>query len=113
MISMAENIHKCKHIRRSKIDENFLDTFANISMIDGNQYNDTHPLVNAAGGLGQNPNILGHDVAMKAVDSDKLEISMAEELEKCRRIKFMRLLKRSMCVKYTPSLDQYSHTNEK
>ena len=51
-------------------------------MIDGNQHNDTHPLAYAAGGLGPNPNILNHDAAMKAVDNDKFEISMAEELDK-------------------------------
>ena len=63
-------------------------------MIDGNQHNDTHPLAYAAGGLGPNPNILNHDAAMKAVDSDKFEIYMAEKLDKMWENKMYKIIKR-------------------
>ena len=79
-------------------------------MIYGNQHNNTHPLAYAAGGLGPNPNILDHDAAMKAVDSDKFEISMAGNLTKMWENKNYEIIKGKMCVKDTPSSDQYGHT---
>ena len=82
MISMAKNIHKYKRTRHIKTAENFLDSFANLSIIDGHQSNGTHPLVYAAGGQGPNPNVFTHNAAMKAVDREKFEISMGEELDK-------------------------------
>ena len=44
MSSMAKNVHKYKYTRHSKTAEYFLESFSNLSMIDGQQSNDTHPL---------------------------------------------------------------------
>ena len=59
-----------------------------LSELTGNQCNDVHPLAYAAGSQGANPNILSHDQAMKAVDKDKFELSMVEELDYFFKIKF-------------------------
>ena len=59
-----------------------------------NQHNDTHSLAYAAGGLGPNLYILNHDTVMKAVDSDKFEISMAEELDKMWENKIYETIKK-------------------
>ena len=49
------------------------------TMID--KINNTHPLSYAASGQGLKPNMLSHDQAMKAVDSDKFELLMAKDIE--------------------------------
>ena len=92
MISMAKDIHKNKYSRHSKTAESFLEAFSNLSMIDGNQSNDTQPLddvADAADGQVPNQNILNRDTVMKAVDSENFEIAMAGEFEKCGTTKFM------------------------
>ena len=59
-------------------------------MIDRNQSNDVHSLAYAAGEQDPNPNILNHDAVMKAVDCDKFEMSMGEELDKMWKTTSMR-----------------------
>ena len=98
MISMAKNIHRYKHTRYSKTAENFLDSFAHLSMLNGQHSNETHLLAYTAGGQVPNPNILNHNVAMKAVDSDKFEISMGEELDKMWDNKIYDIIKKSEVI---------------
>ena len=64
MISMAKNMHTYKYTRHSKTAENFLEAFANLSMLEGNQPNETHTISYVAGGQGEK-NIYA---VMKAVE---------------------------------------------
>ena len=61
MLSMATNIHNDKCSRLNISTSTALAKFAYLSVIDGQQINDTHPLAYAAGGQGPNPNILNHE----------------------------------------------------
>ena len=79
------------------------------SLLDGGYTNETHPLAYSAGGQDPNSNILNHDATMKAVDSEKFEMSMSEELEKYGTTRSMRSLRNLMCSKETQSYDQYGH----
>ena len=79
---MVKDIHKYKDSRHSKKTEKLFDKFAYLYIMESNQINDRHPLVNAASRQGPNPNILSHDSAMRVVERDMFEISMAEELDK-------------------------------
>ena len=63
-------------------------------MIYYNQHADTHTLAYTAGGLESNPNILSRDVEIKAVGSDKFEISMDEELDKMWENKIYEIIKK-------------------
>ena len=47
---------------------------------------------------GPNPNILNHDAAMKALDSDKFEVSMSEELEKIWNNKIYDFVKKTEVI---------------
>ena len=80
--NLAESLHKNKETRMGITTEKIFAHHATINMVDG-EYNDTHPLAFAAGGLGPNPNILNHSEAMAAVDKVNFEESMTEEMEKC------------------------------
>ena len=114
MISMAKNIHKYKYSRHSKTAENFLEAFANLSMLDGGETNETHTLAYSVGRQVPNPNILNHDTAMKAVDSDKFEVSMAEELDKMWNNKIYEIIKKSDVLKGRTILRSvWSHRRKK
>ena len=79
---LAEDIHKHDKHKLGQTTECFLTHHAKVSMLDGEQINDLHPLAFAAGGLGPNPNILNHGEAMAAVDKESFEDSMDEEIFK-------------------------------
>ena len=92
--NLAESLHKNKETRMGITTEKIFAHHATINMVDG-EYNDTHPLAFAAGGLGPNPNILNHSEAMAAVDKVNFEESMTEEMEKCFDNNIYEIVKRS------------------
>ena len=55
--NLAKDIHKHDSMKLGQTTECFLAHHANISMLDGDQMNEIHPLAFAAGGLGPDPNI--------------------------------------------------------
>ena len=55
--------------------------------------NNTRPLIFASRYHGPNPNMLYHDDAMKAVDSDKFKISITKELNKMLENKIYEIIK--------------------
>ena len=67
---MAEHIFFYNFFRNSKTATNFLEYYAYISSLIDCQSNDTYPRVYIAGRKGPNPNIINHDAAMKAIDTD-------------------------------------------
>ena len=75
---LAKDIHKHDRHKLDQTIECFLSHHADISILDGDQLNELHPLAFVAGGLGPNPNILSHGEAMAAVDKDSFEESMNE-----------------------------------
>ena len=80
--NLAEDIHKRDKYKLGQSTECFLSHHADVNMLEGDQMNDVHPLVFAASGQGPNPNILNHGEAMAAVDKDKFDESMNEEMVK-------------------------------
>ena len=82
LCTLEENIHKHDRHKLGQSTECFLAHHADINMLDGDQMNDVHPMAFVASGNGPNPNILSHGEAMAAVDEDKFDESMNEEMVK-------------------------------
>ena len=80
--NLAKDIHKHDRHKLGQSTECFLVHHADINMLDGDQMNEVHPMAFVASGHGPNPNILSHGEAMAAVDKDKFDESMNEEMVK-------------------------------
>ena len=71
-----------------------MDHYAHLSSLTGGQCNDVHPLVYTAGSQGENPNMLSHGQAMKAVDREKFKMHMTEELDNMYENKIYGIIKK-------------------
>ena len=81
MLGAAHSIDIFENSRLSKSTSRLFEKFAYVSTIVGD-INETHPLAFVSSAQGVKPTLLSHNQAMQAVDKDKFELSMAEEIEK-------------------------------
>ena len=88
-------VHKNKETKSGVTAVDFVNHYAHLSQLTGDQCNDVHPLAYAAGSKGTNPSMLSHDQDIKTINKDKFELYMADELDNIFENDIYEIIKKS------------------
>ena len=85
-------VHTHRKTKSSVTTTDFLNHYAHLSELTGDQCNDVHPLAYATGSQGTNPS---HNQDKTTINKDKLELYMANELDNMFKNDIYEIIKRS------------------